>query len=41
LARTTELTAVRLSYVSIFTKDVAALPSFYVDVFGLEEVAEL
>jgi len=30
---------VRLSYVSIFTKDVAALPSFYVDVFGLEEVA--
>ena len=29
----------RLSYVSIFTKDVARLPSFYVDVFGLEEVA--
>jgi len=30
---------VRLSYVSIFTRDVASLPSFYVDVFGLEEVA--
>ena len=29
----------RLSYVSIFTKDLATLPSFYVDVFGLEEVA--
>ena len=28
----------RLSYVSIFTRDMAALPSFYVDVFGLEEV---
>ena len=30
---------VRLSYVSIFTRDVASQPSFYVDVFGLEEVA--
>ncbi len=33
------MTAIRLSYVSIFTKDVGSLPSFYVDVFGLEEVA--
>ena len=33
------MTAVRLSYVSIFTRDMAALPSFYLDVFGLEEVA--
>jgi len=30
---------VRLSYVSIFTQDVESLPTFYVDVFGLEEVA--
>ena len=33
------MTDVRLSYVSIFTRDVARLASFYVDVFGLHEVA--
>jgi predicted enzyme related to lactoylglutathione lyase len=33
------LTTVHVTYVSIFTRDVAALPSFYVDVFGLEEIA--
>lgn len=27
-----------LSYVSIFTRDVERLPSFYADVFGLQEV---
>jgi predicted enzyme related to lactoylglutathione lyase len=30
--------AIRLSYVSIFTRDVTALPSFYVELFGLQEV---
>jgi len=28
----------RLTYVSIFTRDVAALPDFYVALFGLEEI---
>ena len=32
------MTAVNLSYVSIFTRDVVSLPTFYVEVFGLEEV---
>ena len=32
------MTPANLSYVSIFTKDVAALPSFYVEVFGLKEI---
>ena len=32
------MSPVSLSYVSIFTKDVAALPTFYVEVFGLAEV---
>lgn len=32
------MSPVTLSYVSIFTKDVAALPTFYVQVFGLAEV---
>ena len=31
--------AVQVTYVSIFTRDMAALPSFYVEVFGLEEIA--
>ncbi len=30
--------AVRISYLTIFTRDVAALPDFYIAVFGLEEV---
>ena len=30
--------AIRISYLSIFTRDVAALPDFYIAVFGLEEV---
>jgi predicted enzyme related to lactoylglutathione lyase len=34
----TEMSTVNLSYVSIFTRDVARLPTFYVEVFGLEEI---
>jgi len=30
--------AIRISYLSIFTRDVAALPDFYIAVFGLQEV---
>ena len=30
---------VRVSYISLFTRDVAALPDFYIAVFGLEEIA--
>jgi predicted enzyme related to lactoylglutathione lyase len=30
--------AARLSYVSIFTRDVAALPDFYIAMFGLREI---
>ena len=33
------MTGVQVTYVSIFTRDLAALPSFYADVFGLSEVA--
>jgi predicted enzyme related to lactoylglutathione lyase len=33
------VSGVQLTYVTIFTRDVAALPSFYVDVFGLSEIA--
>jgi hypothetical protein len=29
----------RLSYLTIFTRDVAALPDFYIAVFSLEEIA--
>jgi predicted enzyme related to lactoylglutathione lyase len=30
-----------LSYVNIFARDISALSSFYRDVFGLEEIAEI
>ena len=30
---------VRVSYISLFTRDVAALPDFYIAVFGLAEIA--
>ena len=32
------MTAVRISYLSIFTRNVEALPNFYVEVFALDEV---
>jgi predicted enzyme related to lactoylglutathione lyase len=30
--------SIHVSYLSMFTRDLAALPSFYVEVFGLQEV---
>jgi predicted enzyme related to lactoylglutathione lyase len=33
------MSALRISYVTMFTTDLKALPNFYVEVFGLEEVA--
>lgn len=33
------MSALRISYVTMFTTDLEALPNFYVEVFGLEEVA--
>lgn len=33
------MSALRISYVTMFTTDLEALPDFYVEVFGLEEVA--
>jgi predicted enzyme related to lactoylglutathione lyase len=35
---TMQTDAVRISYLTIFTRDVAALPDFYIAVFGLGEV---
>lgn len=32
------MTAAALTYVSIFTRDVEALPSFYIEVFNLPEI---